>query len=68
MSRQVEADARDAVAEAICVRRWRRKQFLEMGFSLCDAQRLMKAPVDLADMRSLLAAGCPPETAKRILL
>jgi hypothetical protein len=68
MSHQVEEETRSATVEAICVRRWRRKQFLDMGFSLHDAQRLAKAGVDLAQMRCLLSAGCPRETAKLILL
>lgn len=58
----------DATAEEVQIRRWRRRQFLTLGFSLPEAQRLTAAPVDLGAMRKLLAAGCPRETAKRILL
>jgi hypothetical protein len=68
MSQQPNHFARDGAAEAAHVRRWRRSQFLNMGFSLHDAQRLTNAQVDLAEMRTLLASGCPRETAKLILL
>lgn len=54
--------------EEVLVRRWRRSQFMSMGFSLREAQRLTQAPVDVADMRRLVTAGCPPPTAKRILI
>jgi hypothetical protein len=54
--------------EDALVRRWRREQFLAMGFAPVEARRLTTRAVDLGDMRRLLAAGCPPETARRILL
>jgi hypothetical protein len=54
--------------EASLVRRWRRRQFMAMGFGLKEAQRLTLAPVDIADMRRLVTSGCPPDTARRILL
>lgn len=59
---------RAAVPEQTVVRRWRRSQLLALGFSPSDASALTKAPVDLAEARRLLAAGCPPELARRILL
>lgn len=59
---------RAGVPEQTAVRRWRRSQLLALGFSPGDAAALSKAPVDLADARRLLAAGCPPELARRILL
>ena len=69
MSQQIEQRAHDiATEEEVLVRRWRRGQFMKMGFSLRDAQRLTAAPVDLADMRRLVASGCPLPTAQRILL
>lgn len=68
MSRQVEEREAERITDAVCVRRWRRKQFRDMGFSLREAQQLTKSPVDLGEMRRLLAAGCPPDTAQKILL
>lgn len=54
--------------EDAVVRRWRREQFLAMGFAPVEARRLTARGVDVGDMRRLLAAGCPLETARRILL
>jgi hypothetical protein len=69
MSQQIDQRAGYAdTQEEILVRRWRRAQFMRMGFTLRDAQRLTAAPVDLAEMRRLVAAGCPLSTAQRILL
>jgi hypothetical protein len=67
MSENTEAE-RSALTEEARIRRWRRAQFLALGFSLREAQVLTKAPVDLGQMRSLIGAGCPPETARRIVL
>jgi hypothetical protein len=50
------------------VRRWRRSQFIALGFSASDASALTKAPVDLAEVRRLVGAGCPHEVARRIVL
>ena len=55
-------------SEQAQIRRWRRAQFLALGFTLKEAQALTKAPVDLGQMRTLIASGCPPETARRIVL
>ena len=54
--------------EIVRIRRWRRRQFMVLGFHLRDAQRLMESPVDLAEMRKLIRAGCSHSTAERILL
>lgn len=56
------------LSEEARIRRWRRAQFLALGFTLREAQALTKAPVDLGQMRTLIASGCPPETARRIVL
>jgi hypothetical protein len=50
------------------VKRWRRSQLIALGFSPNDASALTRAPVDLAEARRLVAAGCPHEVARRILL
>jgi hypothetical protein len=54
--------------EAARVRRWRKSQFIALGFSPSDANALTKAPVDLGEVRRLVAAGCPHEIARRIVL
>jgi hypothetical protein len=59
---------RKGLPEATRVRRWRRAQFLALGFSPSDASALTKAPVDLGEVRRLVSAGCPLEVARRILL
>ncbi len=56
------------LSEIARVRRWRRAQFLALGFAPKDAAALAKAPVDLGEARKLVEAGCPPETARRIVL
>jgi hypothetical protein len=67
MSEQVHLEAQPT-DEQTMIRRWRRGQFLRLGFSLNQAQRLTNASVDLDQMRKLIAAGCPHEMAQRILL
>jgi hypothetical protein len=54
--------------EAQLVRTWRREQFHELGFTLTEAYELAEAPVDLDVARRIIAAGCPRQTAIRILL
>ena len=58
----------DSRAEALRVRRWRQAQFCELGFPLADARKLAKATADVGTARRLIAAGCPPKTAFRILI
>jgi hypothetical protein len=62
----VEADV-DA-AERLQVRRWRFEQFIQLGFSESVSATLAGAHVDLSLVRRMVAAGCPPETASRIVL
>ena len=56
------------VPERAAVRRWRRTQFLALGFTPREAEVLTKAPVDVALVRKLVAADCPLETVRRIVL
>ena len=65
---EVTVERTAADEEVLLVRRWRRAQFMRMGFGLRDAQHLTGEAVDVADMRRLVSAGCPLETARRILL
>lgn len=67
MSENAEQE-RQVLSEEARIRRWRRAQFLALGFTLREAQALTKAPVDLGQVRTLIGAGCPPETARRIVL
>lgn len=55
-------------AEEHQVRRWRLEQFLCLGFDLANAVVMAEAKIDLAVARRLVGAGCPLETASRILL
>ena len=50
------------------VRYWRLDQFISLGFDTLRAAALADAAVDLAQARRLVALGCPPETASRILI
>lgn len=51
------------------VRRWRFTQLIRAGYSPSDALTLSRRDdVDLHRATQLLAEGCPPETALRILL
>jgi len=50
------------------IRRWRFDQFLSLGFDYASSAMMADAPIDLALARRLVARGCPPETASRILL
>ena len=67
MGERAEAK-RSGLPEETRVRRWRRSQFIALGFNASDASALTKAPVDLAEVRRLVAAGCPHEVARRIVL
>jgi hypothetical protein len=67
MSSETEFRERGCIDEQRLIQEWRREQFRAMGFAPAEARRLTATSVDLGDMRRLLAAGCPPETARRIL-
>jgi hypothetical protein len=59
----------DTITEADPVRRWRLQELRRAGYPLVDALVLSgRADVDLHLAVRLLEAGCPPETAVRILL
>jgi hypothetical protein len=57
-----------AEKERLLVRRWRFEQFARLGFTESDSAKLAEATADLSLMRRLIGAGCPPETAFRIVL
>ena len=56
MSDSVE-QGRLVLSEEAQIRRWRRAQFLALGFSLREAQAMTRAPVDLGQMRTLIASS-----------
>jgi hypothetical protein len=53
--------------ERLRVRRWRRDQFLNLGFTLSDSAALAKSSADLQEARTLIACGCKHPTAYRIM-
>jgi hypothetical protein len=63
-----DLEERAAVKERLLVTRWRFEQFAELGFTESDSATLAEASADLNLMRRLIGAGCPPETAFRIVL
>lgn len=67
MSQDTEQREQGRRDEERMVRRWRREQFVALGFSPVEARRLTTTAVDLGEMRRLVTAGCPLETARRIL-
>lgn len=54
--------------ERTVIRQWRRKQFLALGFTPKEAETLTRAPVDIAQVRHLVVAGCPLDLVPRIVL
>jgi hypothetical protein len=59
----------DQSAELQQTRVWRLDQFVSLGFDLARAAIMADdTRVDLAQARTLVALGCPLETASRILL
>jgi hypothetical protein len=67
MSESAEQE-QPVLTEEARILRWRRAQFVALGFTLGEAQVLTKAPVDLGQMRALIGSGCPPDIARRIVL
>ena len=65
---EVAADApRRGRDERLRVRRWRRDQFMVLGFTLSDAAALARSAADLHEARKLIAGGCAHPTAFRII-
>ena len=53
--------------DAVRVRQWRREQFFRLGFSNSDARTLARSGANLTTTRDLIASGCDPQTAYRIV-
>ena len=53
--------------EDVRVRQWRRDQFYRLGFTSSDARTLAISGADLTATRDLIAHGCDPATAYRIV-
>jgi len=65
---QVEAGTPRLIKdEKTRVRLWRREQFYRLGFSNSDARTLAVSRADLTAARELIAHGCDPATAYRIV-
>lgn len=56
-----------AVEHPSDVLEWRKESFLEMGFDKTAASYLAFTRIDLHEMRAMIAAGCPHNTAIKIL-
>ena len=57
-----------AQSEAASIEAWRAKRFLELGANPSLALDLARRPqVDLHEYENLVAAGCAPQLAARIL-
>ncbi|HET7572919.1 MAG TPA: hypothetical protein VFJ77_09680 [Gaiellaceae bacterium] len=54
--------------ERVRLEEWRRRQLLAAGLSEAAADEAAGAGIDAAAFRTLVARGCPPELALRILL
>jgi hypothetical protein len=63
---ELGAEALDSEQEV--VRRWRREQFVSLGFDTDDARLLADSAADLGQARRLRRTGCPLELAFRILV
>ncbi len=50
------------------VLRWRLEQAIGLGFELAPAALLASSSADLHSLRTLIARGCPHDTAVAILL
>jgi hypothetical protein len=68
MTQGTDQRGQERLDEQRLVRGWRQEQFAALGFPPAEVRRLAAARVDLGDMRRLIGAGCPLETARRILL
>ncbi len=60
--------AGDQSADELNVRHWRLDQFISLGFDNLRAAVMAESATDRAQARRLVALGCPPETASRILI
>ena len=59
-------DVDDDLAQVVS---WRLKVLLDAGYPILDAERIARTlRVDLHHAVALVASGCSPETATRILL
>jgi hypothetical protein len=63
-----QPENRAQATERLRIRRWRFEQFVRLGFTESDSAVLAKTTVGVAMVRRLISAGCPTETASRIVL
>ena len=55
-------------AELVRLEEWRRAQLVALGVAADDAEAAARAGLDVGSFRALVARGCPPELALKILL
>ena len=53
--------------ERLRVRRWRREQFFQLGFTSSDAVALARSAADVHETRKLLESGCQHKLAFRLV-
>ncbi|MFL5395734.1 MAG: hypothetical protein ACJ79G_23115 [Myxococcales bacterium] len=53
--------------ERLRVRRWRREQFVELGFTSSEAVALAKSAADVHETRKLVESGCNHGLAFRLV-
>jgi hypothetical protein len=63
-----QPENRAQATERLRIRRWRFEQLVQLGCTESDSAVLAKTTVDVAMVRRLISAGCPTETASRIVL
>jgi hypothetical protein len=61
-------DDERSVSEAEKVLAWRLDQCVALGLPLDDAEEFAQSSSDLEQLRKLIAGGCHPRLAARILL
>ena len=61
-------EAADLSDEEYRIRSWRMEQFRSLGLEFVASALLAESDADLALARRLVARGCSPELAARILL
>jgi len=67
-STEERSDVAEPSNEEVLVNGWRFEQFSALGFDLAQVARLVYSAVDLNVARRLIADGCSPKMALKILL
>ena len=67
-AKEERTDVAEPSRDEVLVNGWRFEQFSALGFDLQQVAALVYSAVDLNAARRLIAAGCSPIVAARILL